>query len=769
VPDDEQHAVLSAGEKPGMTKERKRAGKALLDSDEHFRLLVNGMTEYAIFMMDPEGTIVSWNPGAERIKGYRRKEVIGRHFSCFYTEEDIERGKPEEQLRVAATEDRLADEGLRVRKDGSHFWASVVIAALRDEAGHLLGFAQVTRDISRRKGAEEATEQERRRLETLVQTSPVGIVVVDASGRLVLVNREAERMADFSYKEGDPLETLHQGAVRRRPDGTDYAPEELPIARALHQGETVRAEEIRLHLSDGRTLPTLMNAAPISGVGGEVAGAVAIIQDITPLEELEKLRSEFMGIVSHELKTPLTAIKGSAAMALGTREPLDTAQARELFEIIDQQSDRLAELVNNLLDMTRIEAGSLAVSPEPTNLSAVLEDVQATSARSLRSHEIRIQVPDNLPAVNADKRRVGQVLSNLLDNAAKFSPEAEPITVTADHDAARVTLRVRDRGRGISAEKLPHLFKKFSRVHERQGLGLQGSGLGLAICKGIVEAHGGRIWAESEGEGRGSTFSFTLPVTTEKAPAPAVETTRKAAHLGRVSRAGERARILAVDDDPQILRFLQRALHEAGYQIVTTSDPSQVAGMVELEEPDLVLLDLFFPKTSGHDVLKEIREFSGVPVIFLTASDKEEDAVRALVEGADDYITKPFSPSELAARIAAALRRRVTPDVMEVRPPFVLGDLSIEFVGRRVTVGERQIPLSATEYKLLYELATHAGQVLTHDQILHRVWGPNYSGETELIRSFIRNLRRKLGDDARHPRYIFTEPQVGYRVPKPEA
>ncbi len=752
-----------------MTAKREKVPKALSDVDEHFRLLVDALTEYAIFMLDPEGVVITWNPGADQIMGYSPEEIIGQHFSCFYTPEDAERDKPAEQLRMAARENLHADEDLLVRKDGSQFWASVVIAALRDEAGHLLGFAQVTRDISRRKQAEAATQQEHRRLETLVETSPVGIVVVDSGGRLVLVNREAERITDFTYREGDPLEALEQGGVRRRPDGSEYASEELPIRRALYRGETVRAEEVSFHFADGRTVPALVNATPITGPGGEVAGAIAIMQDITPLEELEKLRGEFLGVVSHELKTPLTAIKGSAAMALGRRRPLDAAQAQELFEIIDDQADRLAELVDNLLDMTRIEAGSLAVSPEPTDLQTLLEDARAASDRGGTEHEIEIQLPDDLPSVDADRRRIGQVLLNLLSNAAKFSPQGEPITITVEREASQVTVHVRDRGRGIPADKIPHLFKKYSRVHEPQGRGLQGTGLGLAICKGIVEAHGGRIWAGSEGEGRGSTFSFTLPVVPERGATPASQTARKAAHLGKVTRSGERTRILAVDDDPQILRFLQRALREAGYQLTVTDDAAEAPGLVELEEPDLVLLDLFLPGTSGFDVLKQIREFSGVPVIFLTASDKEEDAVRALEAGADDYMTKPFSPSELVARMAAALRRRVMPDVTEVRPPFVLDDLTIDFVERRVMIAERPVSLSATEYKLLYELATHAGQVLTHDQILHRVWGPTYSGETELIRSFVRNLRRKLGDDARNPRYIFTEPQVGYRMPRPQA
>jgi two-component system KDP operon response regulator KdpE len=236
----------------------------------------------------------------------------------------------------------------------------------------------------------------------------------------------------------------------------------------------------------------------------------------------------------------------------------------------------------------------------------------------------------------------------------------------------------------------------------------------------------------------------------------------------KVTRPSERRRILAVDDEPHIQRYLQRALSEAGYQATVTGDPSETVKLVELEEPDLVVLDLRLPGTSGFDLLQRIRELSQVPVIFLTASDSEEDAVQALKAGADDYITKPFSPSELLARIEAVLRRRATAGPSETRRSLVLEDLTVNFAEREVTLAGEPVSLSATEYKLLYELATHAGRVLTYDQILQRVWGPEYSGETELVRSFVRNLRRKLREDASNPRFILTERQVGYRMPKPQ-
>jgi PAS domain S-box-containing protein len=637
---------------------------------------------------------------------------------------------------------------------------------LKEERSLLNAVAGRLGRIVQRKRAEEAL---RERLEVLVDTSPVGVLLADAaSGRVSLANREARRIFGFPPQPEDRLQSYEQAAVSRRPDGGAYAAEELPLQRALGRGERVSAEEVVLEFPDGRTVPTLVSAAPIYSTRGNIIGAIAAIQDITPLEEAEKLRSEFLGMVSHELKTPLTAIKGAAATALGSPEPLGAEETRELFQIIDEQGDRLRDLVNNLLDMTRIEAGRLSVSPEPTDLRAVLDEAQANFIRGGHSRELEIELPDDLPSVNADSGRIVQVVGNLLANAARFSPPTVPIIIEVEHDSVSATVRIRDRGRGIPREKLHHLFKKFARLHEDEGEKLSGSGLGLAICKGIVEAHGGRIWAESAGEGQGATFSFTLPIASSASLTTLSDTARSAVHLRKVTRRGERTRLLVVDDEPQILRYFQRTLNEAGYEPIVTGDPSQVARLVELEEPDLILLDLVIPGTSGFDLLQHIREFSNAPIIIVTASEREEHTVRALKMGADDYVTKPFSPTELFARIEAVLRRRVSPDLLEDRPPFALGDLRVNFSERQVTVAGQPISLSATEYKLLYELATHAGRVLTHDQLLQRVWGSEYHGETGLLRSFVALLRRKLGDDARYPRFIFTEPGVGYRIPRPQ-
>ena len=336
-------------------------------------------------------------------------------------------------------------------------------------------------------------------------------------------------------------------------------------------------------------------------------------------------------------------------------------------------------------------------------------------------------------------------------------------------EAVHVAVSVADEGRGIPSERLPYLFRKFTRTGgDDLGSGGAGSGLGLSICKGIVEAHGGRIWAESEGLGLGARFSFTIPTVEETGSGtvngPARLSTRSSRRA--VAGAGERVRVLAVDDDPQALRYVRDALLKSGYTPVVTGDPEEALRLLAEEKPDLVLLDLMLPGTDGIELMKDILTAGDVPVIFVSAYGRDELIARAFDMGAVDYVVKPFSPTELAARIRAALRKRAASEPSE---PYVLGDLTIDYAGRRVTLAGRPLPLIAMEYRLLAELSANAGRLLTYEHLLQRVWGEKGSGDVRPMRTIVSKLRRKLGDDADNPTYIFTEPRVGYRMPKGEA
>ena len=603
-------------------------------------------------------------------------------------------------------------------------------------------------------------------LEALVNISPVGVLVFDAkTGDLVSLNQESRRIVRGLRAPGRSQAEILSVLTFRRPDGREILLAELPTERALNSGETVRAEEIVIHLPDGQAVTTVVNATPIFSEEGAVVSVVATVQDMTPLEELERLRAEFLGMVSHELRTPLTTIKGSAATLLSASPTLDTAEMRQFFRIIDEQADHMRGLISDLLDVTRIETGTLSVAPEPTDVKDLVEQARSAFLRGGAMNSIDLDLPQDLPRVGADRQRMAQVLNNLFSNASKYSPDWSAIRVSASVEDVYVAISVSDEGRGVPVERLSHLFRKFSRIDsEDLGQHVGGDGLGLAICRGIVEAHGGRIRAESGGQGLGTQFTFTIPTVHEAANGSAAGPGRLSADSEQA--ASERARILAVDDEPQILRYVRNTLSEAGYTPIVTGDPEEVDRLVKVEKPHLVLLDLMLPGTDGIELMKRILEITDVPVIFLSGHGRDQDIARAFEMGANDYILKPFSPTELVARIEAALRKRAAPDQTELREPYLLGDLTINYAERRVTVASCPVRLTATEYKLLFELSVNAGRVLTHDQLLGRVWGRDYTGDSRLLRSFVKKLRRKLGDNAKSPTCIVTEPRVGYRMAK---
>ena len=598
-------------------------------------------------------------------------------------------------------------------------------------------------------------------LETLISASPVGVVVFDVkTGVPVSFNREASRIIGSLQSPDQPLEHLLEILTVRRGDGRQISLAEFSIDQLLSAGEAVRAEELVLSVPDGRSVSVLVNATPILSEDGEVATFVITIQDMTPLEDMERLRAEFLAMVSHELRTPLAAVKGAITTLLELSSDLDPAEMTQFFRIIRDQSDQMQYLINDLLDVARIDSGTLTVTPEPSEMRMLVDEARRRFAGGGGRGNLDIELAQDLPLVVADKRRIVQVLSNLLLNAAEYSPEGSPVLVTAVQEGVHVAVSVTDRGRGIPADQLPLLFRKFSRAHGADaGSGVDGSGLGLAICKGIVEAHGGRIWAESGGPGLGSRFTFTLPTVEEAstaalAPSPA-----------RSWQAGQgRVRILAVDDDPQALRYVRGVLTNAGYTAIVTGDPVDVPRLMEGEKPHLVLLDLMLPGTDGVEIMNQIHRTADVPVIFLSVYGQDEVIARAFDMGATDYVVKPFSPTELSARIRAALRKRTGPERNEPSVTYAAAGLSIDFAARQVAIAGQPVNLTATEYAVLYELAAQAPQVTTHGVLLQRVWGPERVGESWLLRDVVKRLRRKLGDSAADPKYIITEPRVGYRM-----
>ena len=620
----------------------------------------------------------------------------------------------------------------------------------------------------------EAEHRARADLETLMEICPVAVSVFDVRlGAISYMNQEARRLLTGLASSNDDLDNIFQSLKFTRPDGRQLSFAELPGTRALQSGETTIAEEVVVHLPDGTSLATLVNCAPIFSGSGEIVAVLTVMQDITALEDQELKGAEFLNKVSEELRTPLSTIKGSVISLRGMVEGIQPTEPMQLLRIIDQQADLMRSQINSLIELPQIETGTLSVNTEPTDVGKLIE---LSCREYLRDHaaiSLQTEIAEGMAPVVADRQLIGKVLHNFLRQAAKHSSESSPVIVSAAMVDIYVTISVSAKGHIAPPERVsfpvnstehPQLFEKITQSHiKAAGLLSQGEGLAMAFCRGVVEAHGGRVWADAdEQEGRLS-LTLTLPSVDEGTPSPGMREI-----VGEPLPAPqERTQILVAIEDSKLLGTVRRFLINAGYDHVTTADLDDVESLASSEKAKLILLDIAGREEECFRTLRNAGNSLNPPTIVLCDRDDEDYVIRAFEMGADGYMVKPFSPSELVARIKATLRRSAAAGETAGSKAFQLGDVLINFDERTVFVSGQPIQLTATEFKLLTELANSAGRVLIQDRLLHRVWGPEYSGDPQLLRSYVKSLRRKLRDNAKDPKYIFTEHGVGYRMARP--
>ena len=603
-------------------------------------------------------------------------------------------------------------------------------------------------------------------LETLVNISPVGVLVFDGkTGDLVSANDETRRIVGRLHAPGRSLKELLSVMALRRADGRDIPIEELPTMRAMVDGETVVADEVYIHPLDGREpIATLVNARPIVLDGGDIVSVVATIQDITPLEDLKRQRAGFLRSVSRELRTPLSAIKGSTSTLLNSDYQPDPSETRQFLMVIDEQADRMRDVINKLVDLTQIEAGMLSASPEPTDMAGLLDRAREAHIQAGASNDaVELDLPPDLPMAMADERRILQVLHHLLASVSSNLPRSSPIWLAAARRDEYVAVTVA--GAGMKGNPGPprQLFRHSGAADAAFDMRNGRDDMGIAISVGIVEAHGGRLSFDGGDGGGAGGYTFTIPVVDEAANPAAGEGPRSPSP-GR-PREG-RAQVVAFVESPDMGRYVSNTLIQAGYAAATAGNLDEAAEIIETQEPRLILLEPP-PGAEGLETLVSIGRISGVPIIVVAGHDWDRHVGRAFELGAFDYISKPFTSTELLARVDVALRRRSAAGWKEPSVPYQHGDLTIDYIEREVSVAGRTVRLTATEYRLLVELSAAAGRVSTHEQLLRRVWGPLYSSDERIVRTYVKELRHKLGDDAARPTYIFTEPGVGYRMPRP--
>jgi PAS domain S-box-containing protein len=849
-------------------------GPAATSRDSLFRLLVETVRDYAIFLLDPAGHIVTWNPGAERLKGCVAAEIIGKHFSVFYPGEEA-RSECDRELEEAARDGRFEDEGWRLRKDGSRFWANVVITALRDEKGTLVGFAKITRDLTARREAEEqrvrlaqseeasrvkdsflarerelrsAAEEARSSLATTLKSIGDGVIATDRDGNVTIMNPVAEALTGWTLEaaRGHPLRgcfhIVHQETRRIV---------ESPVDRVLREGSVVGlANHTILVARDGRETPIRDSGAPIRDESGDLRGVVLVfrdasvetrdaarreflaeatvalgssldardtlarvaeivvprvadwcmvdvleddhempvcvgaahvdplktdlvrdlgkryrprsgekhgiirvlqtgraehypvvtgaqvdawarddeqrrllrelrmssvvilpliagahvvgamtlvygesgrrytLEDIACVDELgrragtaienarlyaleqrardladsaSRMKDEFLATVSHELRTPLSAILGWVRM-LGSNALGEDKRARAV-QTIERNARAMTQLIEDLLDVSRIVSGKMRIERDHVDLAIVLQGALEGVRPAAEAKEIRLEedLHDGVGPVVGDAARLQQVLWNLLNNAVKFTPHGGHVYVRLARQGSQVEIAVRDTGIGIDPRFLPHVFEPFRQADSTMKRTSGGLGLGLAIVKHLVEQHGGRVEAQSEGRDRGATFVVRLPVPAVQ-PRPSAK--GAVSHRDDAMPRLDSVRVLVVEDDLDTREMLRQVLAACGARVSLAPSATQaMLAFTRGEAPDVLVSDLGMPEVTGFDLIEWVRalppESGGkVPAAALSAYAREADRRAVLAAGFDLHIPKPIDPTDLCATVARLSRLR---------------------------------------------------------------------------------------------------------------
>jgi PAS domain S-box-containing protein len=660
---------------------------ALHQSEERFRLLVDGVRDYAIFMLDPHGYVLTWNAGAERFKGYRADEVIGSHFARFYPPEALARGLPDEELEVAGRVGSFEDEGWRVRKDGSLFWANVVITAMREGTGELIGFSKITRDLTQRRNHEEALRQSEERFRLMVEgVADYAIFMLDVNGRVATWNVGAQRIKGYAAEDiiGQHFSVFYPQEVKDSGWPEHELREAADKGRFVDTGWRVR--------KDGTQFWANVTITAMRDESGKLIGFAKLTRDMTESKRVEaieiasqereeildaernariaaqkatRVKDEFLATLSHELRTPLSSILGWTQILL-KGITTSAADQRRAIEVIDRNARAQVQLIDDLLDLSRIMTGKLRLDLQQV---AMLDVVQAAvdaalPAAAAKDIRLRSMLDPSRMMVNGDANRLQQVVWNLLTNALKFTPRGGQVQVLLQRVNSHIELSVADTGVGIPASFIGQVFDRFSQRDSSSTRAHGGLGLGLAICRQLVELHGGTIRASSPGEGQGSTFYVELPISIMQVEDERARTHPTAEAFEADSVALPRldgVHAFVIDDEPDARELLKRLLEDQG-AVVTPFDSAETAlETLKTSRPTVLVSDVGMPGMDGYQMIRALRATeprdSRIPALALTAFARAEDRKRSLVAGFQAHLAKPFDVAELILLVADLVGR----------------------------------------------------------------------------------------------------------------
>jgi PAS domain S-box-containing protein len=621
-------------------------------SEELFQQLVANVQDYAIVLLDDSGDITGWNAGAERIHGYSAAEILGRNFSLFYTPEEIERESPRFELSHARENGRFAEEGWRVRRDGSRYWASVLITPIQASDGVPRGFIQITRDLTEQQDHQAALRESEERFRLLVEgVQEYAIFMLDPEGKVASWNRGAEMIKGYSASE---IIGLHFS--------TFYPPEAIlqgkprwELEMATRYG-SVEEEGWRVRKDGSRFWANVVITA-LRDKDGTLRGFAKVTRDMTErrkieeLEQADRQKDQFLALLAHELRNPLAPIR--TALDVLRRKGVDATVLGQAGQIAERQLRHMARLLDDLLDVSRIRAGTVELRKEILSASALLR-AAAEAAQPLmdeRGHDFVVEYPENEIWVEGDHVRLEQVIGNLLNNAAKYTDPGGEIRLSAEKSDGDVLFRVKDNGIGIEAAMVSRVFDLFVQAERRTELSAGGVGIGLSLVKKLAELHGGRVEALSAGPGRGSEFVVRLPAAVSPG---ALE--RKPAAAPAIHAPVRPLRVLLVDDNADSADGLGMLLELQGHEIRVAYDGQTALETVRTFQPHVAILDIGMPLMDGYELARRLRatpEGNGVMLVAMTGWGQDEDHRKSREAGFAHHLVKPFEPATLEKLLAS--------------------------------------------------------------------------------------------------------------------
>jgi PAS domain S-box-containing protein len=638
---------MQAGENEGEASARKEV------SAERYRLLVESVTDYGIFMLDTTGRVANWNAGAQNLKGYTAAEALGMTYEHFFTPEDRANKKPATLLAKALAEGHAFDEGWRVRKDGTRFWASVVLTTIRDDSGELIGYGKVTRDLTERKKSEDQSRQ----FELLVKSATdYAILMLDLDGRISSWNRGAEQLKGYTEAEiiGQSMQRFYTPE-----DVAAGKPQEL-LAIARRDGH-VESEGWRVR-KDGTRFWADVVLSAIRDENGELIGYGKITRDLTErkateamtikalqLEVANRLKSEFLANMSHELRTPLNSIIGySELVVTDETQGLDEVGKNNL-QIVLRNARHLLALINEVLDLAKIEAGHATIHSEPFDPSQTLQAVFGISRplADAKGIALNLRIEPGVNVVVTDEMKLRQILLNLVGNAIKFTEQGSINVTLSPAGEAAWRIGVADTGIGIAPENQELVFQEFRQVDASTTRHQGGTGLGLSISRKLANLLEGTLTLYSE-VGHGSLFTLELPrqLSGRFDDAQMGAPDWLADHANTAAADG-RPIVLVIDDDPHVLHLLSESLKGSPYLAVTATSGESGLELARELRPAAITLDILMPKHDGWMILRRLKSdpaTADIPVVLVSFLGNKGLAYQL---GAAEYLEKPVERKQL--------------------------------------------------------------------------------------------------------------------------